>query len=707
MSEENALRSFLDTYQIEAVTHRGSNLLIIAGAGSGKTRTLTSRALSFLKEFNPENLMAITFTKKAANELATRIRSGIPEGSIKNELRKAWIGTIHSICWRILQTHWAYVGLKQNWSVLDSGDAFRVMRLSAKPYGIFEEREIKDVLLLNGYAKNSMVDWKELLRSPRFPNLRDERKLEKVLDGYQRRCIKSNRVDFDDLLILTHQVLNENYGIRESFQERFKAIFVDEYQDTSIIQASFLKLLDCPNNNITVVGDDAQSIYGFRAASIENILNFEEHFNAKRIILHNNYRSTPEIVNLANDSIRKNSNQLRKDILSVRENGQKPFFYCGETINDEAKFVAKTILNYAKNGVPLKNQAVLFRATKLSASLVTELKNLEIPFTLVGGDDFFELEHIKLIIDMCRLIINSEDAIALSAIQEFLGFSSSRTLEHIEATAFLSQLTLWDVAQETAINSSIEMRKDIQELFIFLEMVSSLKHENNNGLSVNEIIIAIIEKFSQKLKEKFSSFWEEILSDFSILQTIASQYTSIEDFVNSISLEQFVKEDGDNDQNLILSTLHSAKGLEWDNVFLIGLVEFWFPLKFSIAQTGSDEEERRLFYVGLTRAKSELILTSYSKYLDWDGDLKPQQISRFFREIDPELVTEVKDKKTLDFNSKLDLVETNFYESYQDGEDDLTLEGNSTLDCMDPPDERVVKYISKDVDTTLNDWLGS
>ena len=329
---QDNLSSVLDPDQLEAVKHRGGNLLIIAGAGSGKTHTLTHRAVSFLQEIEPENLMVITFTKKAAKELLERINKIVPEQKRKS-LKRAWIGTIHSICWRMMMENGHLVGLKPNWSVLDMPDSERVMQMSANSFG-FRPEDAKNLYQLYSYSRNSLTDWSQWVKTQRFPNISNTVNVGKAIDSYRRRCTRSNRVDFDDLQVLALKLLQNYPDVRRAYQTRFQAIMVDEYQDTNLIQAKILELLANEENVITVVGDDAQAIYGFRAATVENILTFEQAFSADRITVHTNYRSTPEIVALANASIRNNRRQIFKDIRAVSPPSNKPVFYMGMSPNE-------------------------------------------------------------------------------------------------------------------------------------------------------------------------------------------------------------------------------------------------------------------------------------------------------------------------------------------------------------------------------------
>jgi DNA helicase-2/ATP-dependent DNA helicase PcrA len=431
--------------------------------------------------------------------------------------------------------------------------------------------------------------------------------------------------------VLALNILESNASTRNVYRERFRAILVDEYQDTNLIQASIFKLLD-NKGNISVVGDDSQAIYAFRAATVENILNYERDFTAKRVTLNTNYRSTPGIVNLANASIINNPRLITKNIRSNRPPTELPLFLQTYTPAEEAQFIIQEINKKIRSGIKRQNIAVLFRATRQVAILETELRKAGIPYVLVGGEDFFSLEHIKVVMDMVRLLVNPDDSIALASVQSIVGFSDYELIEQTEQQAEQLELPFWDVIsskQNIAINTS-----DYQNLVGFRRTLDNLKSLIVEKQPILPLVSRIIEFLTPYYKIRFANIWDDVQVDLGVLSDIASTYTSAADFVNSIALEQFQEDPSDLQLHpLTLTTIHSAKGLEWDVVFLIGLVEFWFPLKWAIQQCGNDEEERRLFYVAVTRAKNHLYLTSYGQSYNPYGKLMYQQLSRFIQEL--------------------------------------------------------------------------
>jgi len=512
-------------------------------------------------------------------------------------------------------------------------DSERVIYLSSTAFG-FRQEDTKNLYQLYSYSRNSMTDWSQWVKTQRFPNISKTPNVGKAIESYRRRCARSNRVDFDDLQVLTLKLLQDNPEVRRSYQDRFHAIMVDEYQDTNLIQAKILELLTSKTNVITVVGDDAQSIYGFRAATVENIINFEKDFSAKPVTIKTNYRSTPEIVALSNASIRNNKRQIIKDIQAITPSFRKPIFYKGVSLDDEAKFIIQNISKQQQQGISLDDIAILFRATRQAAVLEIELKRAGIPYVLIGGDDFFTFEHIKIVMDMARLLINQEDSIALGALQELMGFSSASTLEVVESQAEQTQLSFWEIVSKTFTSIIPSKQQEYKSLIGFAQQIVTIRKSIVEGKSITPVISKVMEFLEPYLKKKYANRWDDIENDYAILQSVASQFVSIGDFLNSVALQQF-KDDETQDEKLVLSTIHGAKGLEWNAVFVIGLVEFWFPLNWAIQQTGTDEEERRLFYVAVTRAKKELFLSSYSQAVNPYGSNKPQQLSRFVQELPP------------------------------------------------------------------------
>lgn len=622
---QQSLASELNENQIRAVLHRGSHLLMVAGAGSGKTRTLTFRAASLVSEFNPAELMIVTFTKKAATELQERLARVIPAAAQK-DLRRATIGTFHSACRRMLMAHGELVGLKPNWGILDQEDTHRVMASAARLAGIGSTELVRDLESLHGFARNSMERWEILIDTGRFSALAPVRtKVGAAFDIYTRRCRQSNRVDFDDMLVLAMQLL-QRPDMRQYYAGQYKSIMVDEYQDTSRIQAKILELL-AGRDNVTVVGDDAQAIYGFRAATVENILEFQRKFSATVVPLDTNYRSTDEIVALSNESIGKNTRQIKKVMRAVGGRGNKPVFLVGLDPQGEAELVWREMKLAMDAGISRDQIAVLVRATRLSAQVEVLLKLNKIPYVVVGGQDFFSLEHVKIVIDILRLTVNPADTIALGNVQDFVELADGAVIERIETQVARDQTSIWEVLQQLQTKSP-----RLTELANHAAKLMALPSGSD---VVTKAVLETLSYLAPALKKRFQGERkDEVDQDHATLVGITKQFTSVSEFVNTVSLEQFVDEDkASGEAPITISTIHSAKGLEWDAVFVMGMVEFWFPLNIAIKQSGSDEEERRLFYVAATRARKRLFLSSYRQSMTPTGRIVSSTVSRFISEL--------------------------------------------------------------------------
>ncbi len=626
----------LDSHQQAAVDYRGGNLLILAGAGSGKTRTLTQRAVSFLKDLQPEQLVMVTFTNKAANEIKDRLFSATSADK-QPDLKRAWIGTIHSICSRILRNHGNLVGLDDNWSVLDMDDSQKLMRNVGASLGVTRFDHVKHLLPLHSYSRNCLTPWNELLGKPAFKPLSaiPVETLNNVFGAYDRRCRRSSRLDFDALQTLTLELLTRHEAARNYYQNQFRAIFIDEYQDTNKVQAEILRQLSHSGNSVTVVGDDAQSIYAFRAATIDNILGFPAEFNASKVILPRNYRSSGPIVNLSNCSISNNKQRYEKTIEAVSQTGTLPEVFTARDQVQEARYVVDKIRDHLESGLPLSEVAILVRATRLAAAVQVALKEEGIDSVIQGGSSFFASQHIKAVLDVLRATANPEDTIALSSSEELIEGRTSLLLEKIERQADGEQLSFWGMFTKLIGTNIPDNEQEGSTLLRLNEKIAKIRELFDSTDGLEPVIAASIKLVEKPLHFKNKDNWELVKEDFSLLMEISKPYNSLSEFINLVSLDQNI----DNDPNaskgnsVLISTIHSAKGLEWDSVFVMGLVEFWFPFQYAITDYGSDEEERRLFYVAITRARRNLILTAYEQEIDQNGNTRKQKISRFIEEL--------------------------------------------------------------------------
>ena len=617
----------LDERQRRAVEYSGTHLLILAGAGSGKTRVLTNRASHLLKTVPAQNIVVMSFTIKAAQELYERLC----ELTQAAEMSQLWIGTFHSICRRILSENASVLGYSSHFGILDNEDRLTVLRRCV-PQGC--GIPIREVSELYSLSRNKLVPWQELL--PKQLCHKQET-IATTLDAYHRRMKKADRMDFDDLLANTITLLEDCPNVRASYQRSFTHILVDEFQDTSVAQKRILELL-ASTDNITVVGDDSQAIYGFRGAIVDNILAFEDSFaGATRITLEENYRSSPEILSIANDSITRNTRRLPKTLFSAQPQGPKPQVVKCKGSTDEAQFVVDEILKLYRLGTKLKSIAVLFRAGFCSAALQVMLQHTHIPFCVFGAPPFFSQPHVKDMLAWLAVTSNPEDSFSLSRIWPQQEGLTEELLAHVEAQADATGQSLWRTASDTLEHFAPLAKKALEELQY---KISICRDEYQKARSVGGVLRTVISIHFEQYLKRTQSDSETKLQDIAVLVDVLSQYTSIEGFSEELAQEKldiakkvYASEFEDGDA-LSLSTVHAAKGLEWESVFVIGLVDGWFPHH----KADDLEEERRVFHVAVTRAKRNLVLTFPEQD---DTNKRPNTTSRFLLELPVSLVEAV------------------------------------------------------------------
>ena len=643
----------LNKQQLEAVLYNEGPLLVLAGAGSGKTRVLTTKIAYLINELNvdPYNILAITFTNKAANEMKERVKKllGIDTYNMQ-------ISTFHSFGVSILRKHYDKVGFERNFTILDSDDSLTVIKKILKEQNldpkVYNPKAIRNKI---SSAKNELIDPDSY--SKYVNNDYDEIVLN-VYRSYQNKLLKNNSMDFDDLLILPIKLLRDNPSVLESYQERFKYILVDEYQDTNQAQYILVKMMSAKYKNICVVGDESQSIYSFRGANYKNILNFEKDYkNAKVILLEENYRSTGYILDVANDIIKNNINKKDKKLWTNKGRGNKVKYYQALNEKDEAEYVVKKIKELIINGVNKSEIAVLYRTNAQSRNIEEALLKENIPYKVVGSLFFYKRKEIKDLISYLKLIYNSNDDTSLIRIintpKRGIGL---RTIEKLEETARLNN---------TSIYESISSGKELE----FKKLIEELK-ESEKNLSLTELIDKVLEKSGliEELKQEESLEADiriENLNEFkSITKGFEETYgiVSLQAFLEEISLVSDVEEYNNNTDLVTLMTIHSAKGLEFENVFIIGLEEGLFPHTNSLSSHEEIEEERRLAYVAITRAKKNLELINAKKRMLY-GMESMNQPSRFINEINEENLEQEKNKNVI---VKNDLINEN--EEYQIGE---------------------------------------
>ena len=611
----------LNNEQLKAVKHNNGPLLILAGAGSGKTKVLTMRVANLINEYNvkPSEILAITFTNKAANEMKERIHNVL--GSVADNVR---ICTFHSFGLFILRREYEYIGYERNFTIIDSEDSLtlikKILKELDKDANVYNPRAIRSKI---SGAKNELIDAKKYSL---FANTEFEKVVEEVYIKYEEKLRLGNSFDFDDLLIAPIKIFRENKEVLEKYQNTFKYILIDEYQDTNEAQYILTKMIASKYRNICVVGDPDQSIYSFRGSNYRNILNFEKDYKeASIIVLEKNYRSTSNILNAANDIIKNNKNRKEKNLWTENGTGKKITYHRAENEKDEAYYVVKEI---KKLDCPLSDIAVLYRTNAQSRNIEEALLRENIPFKVVGSFYFYNRKEIKDLIAYLKVIYNEKDDINLLRIinvpKRKIGL---KTIENLTDIASLKGISIYD---------AIESGKELE----FKKLIEELKVEKDN-LSLTELVELVLEKSGMKaslLEEKTmeSEIRLENLEEFkSITRGFEEKYgvVSLEEFLSEISLVSDVEEYKNNDSVVTLLTVHSAKGLEFKNVFIIGLEEGIFPHKNSFDSTQDMEEERRLCYVAVTRAKNNLWLINAKKRILY-GTESSNPESRFINEID-------------------------------------------------------------------------
>lgn len=640
----------LNTPQRAAVLQKEGPIIVIAGAGSGKTRVLTYRIANLMRQgVDAFNILALTFTNKAANEMKKRIADIVGN----NEAKNLWMGTFHSVFARILRFEADKLGFPQNFTIYDTQDSQRLIN------GIIKEKELdKDVYKYKqiqqriSSLKNNLITVRAYFNSPELIEADAARRQPRFGDIYQEyvdRCFKAGAMDFDDLLLRTNELLNVFPEVLAKYQNRFQYILVDEYQDTNHSQYLIVKALADRFHNICVVGDDAQSIYAFRGANINNILNFKSDYpEAKEYKLEQNYRSTKNIVEAANSVIEHNKIRLDKVVFTENELGEPIKVHRSTTDADEGRFVAGSIFeNKMQHQLPNGSFAVLYRTNSQSRAIEDALRKRDIPYRIYGGLSFYQRKEIKDVLAYLRLIINPNDEEALVRIINFPARGiGETTMEKLTLAANHYKKSLFEVMYninklpDLHINSTTR-----QKLTDFVVMILNFQALNKeaNAFEVAEQVAkktGLLQEFKKDGTPEGIAKMENIeemlngIKDFVAGQEdIADSTGSLTEYLEDVSLAtDSDKEIGDEDR-VALMTIHLAKGLEFPYVYVVGMEEDLFPLAKSIQSREELEEERRLFYVALTRAEKQAYLTYAENRYRW-GQLSPSEPSRFIEEIE-------------------------------------------------------------------------
>ena len=633
--------STLNDKQKEAVKWPDGPLLVLAGAGSGKTRVLTTK-LAYLvneKEVNPYNILAITFTNKAAKEMKERAFKMLGSDAYKMQ-----ISTFHSLGLLLIRENYDKLGFDKNFTILDSDDSLTIIKKILKEMNldpkVYNPRAIRNKI---SSAKNELMDSNYYSR---FANSEYEEIVLEVFRKYEKKVFKNNSMDFDDLLLLPIKLFKKFPEVLEKYQERFKYILVDEYQDTNEAQYILIKMLSKKYKNICVVGDLDQSIYGFRGANFRNILNFEKDYpDAKVIPLEENYRSTGNILNVANDIIKHNKQRKEKNLWTKNDDGTKIRYHRAYDEKDEANYVMEEIKKLIISGEEKSNIAVLYRTNAQSRNMEEALLRENIPYKVVGSFYFYNRKEIKDLISYLKLIYNSNDDVSLMRVinvpKRQIG---PKTIENLATKALDKGVSLYE-----AIDSGKELE--------FKKLIERIKQESEN-MSLTELVEFILAESGMRRELENSKTLEaevrlENLEEFkSITKNFEENngVISLEEFLLEISLVSDMEEHKNNNDVVTLMTIHSAKGLEFDHVFIIGLEEGLFPHSNCLDSPDEIEEERRLCYVAVTRARKTLTLVNASRRMLY-GNTNCNPPSRFIAEINDEYL-EKDVKENIKFNKE-------------------------------------------------------
>ena len=630
----------LNDKQYEAVVTTEGPCLVIAGAGSGKTKVLTHKIAYLIgeKQVKPWNILAITFTNKAANEMKERIENLV--GDVAADI---WMGTFHSICVRILRRFIDRIGFDSSFIIFDTSDQRTLVKTCIKSIGL-DDKMFTDRSVLSeiSNAKNEMLE-PEQYTVRANGDFRKE-KIALVYEMYQKRLKENNAIDFDDIINYTIKILMENPDILEYYSDKFKYVLVDEYQDTNKAQFTLVTLLASKNGNITVVGDNDQGIYSFRGADISNILNFERDFPGTKIIkLEQNYRCTGNILKAANAVIKNNEVTYKKELWTENEVGKLPTVYSANNEYDEGTYIAQQIEHLRREEYyKYSDFAILYRMNTQSRAIEEILRRESIPYKIIGGLKFYERKEIKDIISYLRLIQNPSDNLSLKRIinepKRGIGKTSLDKIEELSNNTGVPMYEIIKNAEQYGLNRVFLNSRE------FVNAIEELRTKKDD-IKISDLIKETLKKsgYTQALENENTIEAENRIENLDEFLTVAIEFedesadNKLSDFLEGITLSSDIDNMEETEETVTLMTLHSAKGLEFPVVFLVGMEEGIFPGYKSIGEPKELEEERRLCYVGITRAKEYLFLTC-SKQRTIFGSTSCNQVSRFLREIPSDLL---------------------------------------------------------------------
>ena len=630
----------LNDKQYEAVKATEGPCLIIAGAGSGKTKVLTHKIAYLIGEkgVKPWNIIAITFTNKAANEMKERVEKLIGDAALD-----MWIGTFHAMCVRILRKQIDRLGFDTSFVIFDTQDQKAMLKKIIKAENLddrlFSEKAVQYEI---SNAKNEMLEPDSYMARVKGDFRKEE--IAKIYAKYQKKLKENNAIDFDDIINFTIKILEANPDLLDYYAGKFKYVLVDEYQDTNKAQFTLIKLLSSKHGNITVVGDNDQSIYKFRGADIKNILNFEKDFKDTKVIkLEQNYRCTQSILNAANEVIKNNEAKYKKVLWTSNDQGALPKFFKGDSEYDEANYIVEEI-NHLRREEYYKYSdfAILYRMNSQSRALEDILRREDVPYKIVGGLKFYERKEIKDIIAYLRLIQNTSDNLSLSRIiNEPKRGVGKTSIDNIEALSASSGMSMYDIIKDADKYGLGRVYTNTRD---FINCIEELRDLAKN-VELAELVVATMEKtgYIKALEDEQTVEAENRIENLNEFITVVNEFeyeeadNSLSEFLESITLSSDIDGVDEEQDSITLMTLHSAKGLEFPVVFLVGMEEGIFPGYQSISEPGEIEEERRLAYVGITRAKDYLYLTC-AKHRTIFGSTSYNKVSRFVTEIPPSML---------------------------------------------------------------------
>lgn len=634
----------LNDKQREAVSAPEQHMLVLAGAGSGKTRVLVHRIAWLIQVMNqsPLSVMAVTFTNKAAAEMRGRI-----EKLMGRDVRQMWIGTFHGLAHRLLRAHYKDAGLPQNFQILDSDDQLRLVKRTIRALNIDEKQ-----------WPAKQAQW--YINAKKDQGLRAhhveaydmaEQTHKQIYQTYQESCDRAGLVDFAELLLRAHEVLRDNQYVRTHYQRRFRHLLVDEFQDTNAIQYAWVRLLAGDQNHVTIVGDDDQSIYGWRGAQVENLQHFLRDFpTAQTIRLEQNYRSTGTILGAANEVIANNSDRLGKDLWTDGVNGDPIKVYAAFNEQDEARYVVAGIQQWLEQGNALQDVAILYRSNAQSRVLEETLLYNNIAYRIYGGLRFFDRQEIKDALAYMRLISNRiDDAAFERVVNTPTRGVGDRTLGLVREAARDQQLPMWEAARYLIREGRLtgRARSAIQGFIDLIEQLDDeatdrpLSKQADIAISRSGLMAMYESERSEKAETRVENLRELVSATESFVATGEEGMTPLAEFLSHAALEAGDEQADEHQDAVQLMTLHSAKGLEFPLVYMVGVEEGLFPSQQSMGEPGRLEEERRLCYVGMTRAMQQLVIT-HAESRRLYGQEQFHRKSRFIGEIPPESIDEVR-----------------------------------------------------------------